>query len=390
MSTRKNIIKNQLLNSTLSLAKTMTGRERLEITMRRGQADRVPARPPNLPLNAPATPEQKHRFAAAFNAINDPMDSWGLEGDTGFFYTAHPDFHYREYRRPSTYENYEELVQELDVPNGRLTGIELVSPGKSSYQHKYMIGCPEEAELLLSIPYKMPRPSPQAYFDKVAVMGDKGIVIVGMVDVIYNVYRLLGSELFALWSVDHRDILHAMCDFFCRRQADAVKYCLSQGMGPYFGWVGPEICLPPLMGPNDFYDFVVPYDRRLTDIIHDAGGLVWAHSHGSIDKVLEGFVDAGVDCLQPLEPPPYGDLILADAKRRVGGKMCLEGNFECYEFDNFNPEMMRERVHQAIIDAAQGGGFIVATASGPTEPMTPQSVATLLSFVEAVRDYGKY
>ncbi|MCX6985494.1 MAG: hypothetical protein NT118_12215, partial [Lentisphaerae bacterium] len=120
------------------------------------------------------------------------------------------------------------------------------------------------------------------------------------------------------------------------------------------------------------------------------GGLVWAHSHGSIDKVLEGFVDAGVDCLQPLEPPPHGDLILADAKRRVGGKMCLEGNFECYEFDNFSPEMMRERVRQAITDAAQGGGFIVATASEPTEPMTPQSVATLLSFVEAVRDYGKY
>ena len=110
------------------MAKTMTSRERQEITMRRGQADRVPARPPKLPPDAPSTEVQRNRFAEAFNAINDPMDSWGLEGDTVFFYTAHPKFHYREYRRPSTYDNDEELVQELDVPNGRLAGIELVSP----------------------------------------------------------------------------------------------------------------------------------------------------------------------------------------------------------------------------------------------------------------------
>ena len=58
------------------------------------------------------------------------------------------------------------------------------------------------------------------------------------------------------------------------------------------------------MGPADFQEFVVTYDRRLTDIIHDANGLVWCHSHGSINKVLEGFAEAGVDCLQPLEPPP--------------------------------------------------------------------------------------
>ena len=369
----------------------MTSRERLGVTMRGGQADRVPAKPPSLPPDAPATPEQRRRFAAAFDAVNDLMGSWGLEGDTGFFYTAHPDFHYREFCRPCQHDGYEERVQEVVVPGGTLTGIELTSPvGLPFYQQQYMISCPEHVNVLLSIPYEPPRPSPRPYFEQVAAMGDRGIVIVGMVDVVYNVYRLLGSERFALWSVDHRDLLHAMSEFFCRRQSDAIKYCLSQGMGPYFGWVGPEICVPPLMSPRDFDEFVVRYDRRLTDLIHDAGGVVWVHSHGSVSKVLEGFVAAGVDCLQPLEPPPYGDLLLADAKRRAAGRMCLEGNFECHEFDTLSPEAMRERVRQAIQDAAPGGGFIVAAADDPTQPMTPRSVAALLSFVEAVRDYGKY
>jgi uroporphyrinogen decarboxylase len=221
-------------------------------------------------------------------------------------------------------------------------------------------------------------------------MGDAGVVIVGMVDPIYNVQRLIGSETLALWSVEQRDLVHAMCEFFCRRQGDAVRYCLSQGMGPFFGWVGPEICVPPLMGPVDFRDFVVRYDRRLSDLIHDAGGLIWVHCHGSVSKVLEDFIAAGIDCLQPLEPPPYGDLVLAEAKRRVQGRLCLEGNFECYEFDRFTPEQMRERVRQAMADAAPGGGYIVATASGPTAPMTPQAVETLVTFVEAVEEFGRY
>ena len=161
-------------------------------------------------------------------------------------------------------------------------------------------------------------------------------------------------------------------------------------MGPVFGWVGPEVCVPPLMGPRDFDEFVVRYDRRLTDVIHESGGIVWVHSHGYMNDVLEGFVEAGVDCLQPLEPPPHGDLVLADAKRRVGGRLCLEGNLECHDFDNLDAEAMRERVRKAIADAAPAGGFIVACASGPTSPLTPRSAANVVAAVEAARDYGRY
>ena len=370
---------------------TMTSRERMDVTMRCGQADRVPAKPPGLPGDAPATPAQRRRFDAAFHAIHDQMGSWGVEADTGFFYTTHPQCQYRETLRPSTHEGYEEKVQELVVPGGRLEAVELVSSvGLPAYQQQYMVREPEHVDVLLSTPYEPPRPTAETFLAKQAAMGDDGVVIVGMVDVIYNVHRLVGSETLALWSALYPDRIHAMLEFFCRRQVDIVKHCIHLGMGPYFGWVGPEICVPPLMGPGQFDEFVIPYDKRLTDVIHDSDGVVWVHCHGSVSKVLEGFIEAGVDCLQPLEPPPHGDLDLADAKRRVQGRMCLEGNFECYEFDNLAPEAMRDRVRQAMADAADGGGYIVATASSPTQPMTPQSVETLVTFCEAVRDYGRY
>ena len=314
-----------------------------------------------------------------------------MEGYIGFFYTVHPDVQYREHLRNSSHEGYKEKVQELIVPGGRLEGIELVSDeGLPPYQQQYMIRVPEDVDILLSTPYKQPHPSSRPFFDEIAKIGDDGVVLVGMVDTVCNVHRLMGSETLAYWSVDRRDIIHAICEFFCRRQVDMIRYCLAEGMGPYFGWVGPEICLPPLMGPQGFEDFVVRYDKSLCDAIHEGDGLVWVHSHGSVNKVLEEFVRAGVNCLEPLEPPPHGDLELADAKRRVDGRLCLEGNFECYEFDNLTPDAMRERVRRTMADAKEGGGYIVGCADGPTQPMTPQSVEVLLAFAEAVRDYGKY
>ena len=133
----------------------MTSKERLDTAMRGGQPDRVPAKVPGLPDDAPATPEQRQRYQEASQVVNAKLGSWGLEGDTGFFYTTHPDFEYRESFRESSHEGYKEKVQELIVPAGRLEGIELVSDeGLPPYQQQYMVREPEHAEILLSIPYQ--------------------------------------------------------------------------------------------------------------------------------------------------------------------------------------------------------------------------------------------
>ena len=104
----------------------MTSHERLDVAMRCKRPDRVPAKVPALPDDAPATRQQRQRFRAAYHVINACMGSWPMEGYIGFFYTVHPDVQYREYFRNSSHKGYKEKVQELIVPGGRLEGIELV------------------------------------------------------------------------------------------------------------------------------------------------------------------------------------------------------------------------------------------------------------------------
>jgi hypothetical protein len=71
---------------------------------------------------------------------------------------------------------------------------------------------------------------------------------------------------------------------------------------------GQERVAPPLHGPLDFHDFNARYDKPIIDLIHEIGGRMHVHCHGSIKRVLNYFVDMQVDVLHPFEAPPMGDI----------------------------------------------------------------------------------
>jgi hypothetical protein len=50
-----------------------------------------------------------------------------------------------------------------------------------------------------------------------------------------------------------------MIDQMYGRLEALVKHLLAAGVGPMFGYVGPELCVPPLQSPRDFRDFCTAY-----------------------------------------------------------------------------------------------------------------------------------
>lgn len=129
---------------------------------------------------------------------------------------------------------------------------------------------------------------------------------------------------------------------------------------------GQEYVVPPLHGPRDFCDFNVRYDKPILDQIHDAGGRVHIHCHGSMKKVLQGFVDMGTDVLHPFEPPPMGDIFAREAKDLARGRMCLEGNIQINRMYESSPEEIRRETRQLIRDAFDDGkGLIVCPTASP-------------------------
>ncbi|HIE03232.1 MAG TPA: hypothetical protein EYP61_00575 [Candidatus Latescibacteria bacterium] len=82
--------------------------------------------------------------------------------------------------------------------------------------------------------------------------------------------------------------------------------------------------------------------------------------HGNVRGTIESVVDRGADYLEPVEPPPDGDITMAEAKEVVRGRMTLGRNIEVrmLEFGDL------EEVEAATRAAFEG----LRTTEGPIAP----------------------
>jgi len=236
--------------------------------------------------------------------------------------------------------------------------------GAPGYIKKHFIENKEDAKKWLSIPdQKLPKID--SYFEIERKTGNRAMLMISIDEAMYMVQRMMGSEIFGYWLHDERELLKEMIDRAYKKLETLVKHYLSHKIGDACGWVGPELCIPPLASVRDFEEFVVQYDKKIIDLIHDAGKLTWIHCHGDMKPVLEHFVNMGLDCLNPLEPPPVGKIALTEAKKICGKKMCIDGGIEDGSFYTLKPHEMRELVVETIRQGKPGGGFILCPSSSP-------------------------
>lgn len=95
-----------------------------------------------------------------------------------------------------------------------------------------------------------------------------------------------------------------------------------------------------------------------------------------------------LDCINPLERPPFGDAPLAEIKDEFGDKLSMMGNLPTMTVMlKGTPEEIVQESRRAIIDAGEGGGFILSTGDQCARD-TPYE--NLKSMVKAAKRYGQY
>jgi hypothetical protein len=117
---------------------------------------------------------------------------------------------------------------------------------------------------------------------------------------------------------------------------------------------------------------------------------VQLHCHGKMRDVIDGIMEIGPHAVEPIEPPPQGDIPLAEFKARYGQQVCMVGNIEFDDMDKCTPEGMDARCRAAIEVAAPGGGFILTQTAPPITSLNPRMEANYLAFINAGLRYGQY
>jgi uroporphyrinogen decarboxylase len=113
------------------------------------------------------------------------------------------------------------------------------------------------------------------------------------------------------------------------------------------------------------------------------------HSCGKSRALVDLLCDeTDVDCINPLEIPPMGDIDLAEVKRARGHQISLMGNLHTTNVMlRGTSDDVRAAARQALRDAGQGGGFILSTGD-QCGPATPEE--NLFALVETAKTHGVY
>ena len=112
--------------------------------------------------------------------------------------------------------------------------------------------------------------------------------------------------------------------------------------GPPDGlWVWEDLAfkLRPFLSPAMYRELLLPAHRRIFEWAHARELPVILHSDGFLEPLLPDLVEAGIDCLQPLEVKAGMDLLRV--KRRFGSRIALIGGMDARALETNDPAAVR-------------------------------------------------
>jgi len=179
-----------------------------------------------------------------------------------------------------------------------------------------------------------------------------------------------------------RDILQRLTDGVRRRAADQAVLGVDavKISSPYAG--------SGFLSPEFYARFVLPFERQVIRAVQELGIPAYLHTCGAVGDRLEIMADSGAAGLECLDPPPLGDVLLADAKKRVGARMFIKGNIDpVHVLLSGSVESVEREVRRCIAAGKPGGGYILSTACS-IAPHTPRENVQVL--VPLAEELGRY
>ncbi|MEA4870937.1 MAG: uroporphyrinogen decarboxylase family protein [Christensenella sp.] len=182
------------------------------------------------------------------------------------------------------------------------------------------------------------------------------------------------------------DLYRDMIEYFGARVASLVPQLMEAGCD--FLSVSGNMASGSMAGPKMFEQFVMPYEMRLIEAIHRAGGKMIYHNCGDARFLLPLYGKMGIDLYESLTAAPFGDTVLEDALLQIPLPTVLSGGIDQIQFlKTATPSEVSARVRDVLSLVKQRGGFILAASDYFSEGTPPEN---LQAFANAAREFGKY
>jgi uroporphyrinogen-III decarboxylase len=140
-----------------------------------------------------------------------------------------------------------------------------------------------------------------------------------------------------------------------------------------------------------YREFVLWYETELIRRVHEAAPSVpvYTHTCGAIGDRLELIAESGADGIECLDPPPLGDVELADAVERIGDRLFIKGNIDSVNTLLYKPLAAIRRDVEAILrTGVRARGFILSTACSIAPGVPEEHVKIIADVASALGHYA--
>lgn len=144
----------------------------------------------------------------------------------------------------------------------------------------------------------------------------------------------------------------------------------------------------PLFSTAMYRELFLPFHARVNGWVHrETPWKTFIHSCGAVEPLIDSFIEAGFDILNPLQSSAAG-MEPAHLKRRYGGRIALwGGGVDTQRTLPFGtPEAVRREVRERLETFSPGGGYVF-TAVHNVQAGVP--AANLLAMFEVLREWNR-
>lgn len=140
-----------------------------------------------------------------------------------------------------------------------------------------------------------------------------------------------------------------------------------------------------LFSPEIYRSQLKDAHAMVCDFFHERGGKVILHSCGCVKELMPDIIEAGVDCLQPLEVKAGMDVV--QLKEMYGDDIAFMGGIDVRAMADPDPAAIEEEIRTKIPVARENGGYIYHSDHSVPDNVSFDRYCYVMELVE---EYGQY
>jgi uroporphyrinogen decarboxylase len=201
------------------------------------------------------------------------------------------------------------------------------------------------------------------------LLWEKAYMLVGMEDMM--AYFLQEPEYV-------KEVLHRIMNF----QLGIAEHYI--GLGVEMVKMGDDLGAQqgPLLGPRIVNEYLLPEYERIFRLYKENDVLIWFHSCGNVESLVETFMQLGVDILHPVQATAND---LDKVRSLTHGKMALHGGVNSATVMKGPVDRIAEEARERIWQLGQHGGYFCS----PDQTL-PYPRAHVEALHETIDVYGRY